>query len=791
MSAPTSPRASTPESTDDLARRRRALGPTTLTGDFERTPIKDTAAGVTAVAVTARQLLRTGVTRGLPLLRDVNQRGGFDCPSCAWPDPRGERSFAEFCENGAKAVADAGDRRVVTADHLARHSIDELAGWRDKDLNAWGRLAEPVVRRPGDDRYRPIGWEDAFTLVAEHLQGLDSPDQASFYTSGRTSNEAAFLYQLFVRAYGTNNLPDCSNMCHESSGSALSPTIGIGKGTVLLEDFDEADVIVIMGQNPGTNHPRMLTALQHAAEGGATIVGVNPVAETGLNAVRNPQDFKDPRRVKEAITGTQLSSMHLPVRIGGDLALVTGVLKELLARDRDGRDGIDHEFVEANVTGHDELVAHLDTVDWATVEREAGIGRDRIAAFADLLAGTDRIIVCWAMGLTQHTHAVDTIRQLANLVLWRGAIGKPGAGLCPVRGHSNVQGDRTVGIWDKPPPAFLDRLAEAVGFAPPYDHGVDVVDTIRGLRDGSIRVLMSMGGNLLSAGPDTIATAEGLERAELTVHVATKLNRSHLVCGETSLILPCLARTDVDEQAAGPQFVTVENSMGIVTTSRGTNTPVSDALRSEPAIVAGLASATLGAEHPVDWGWLVDDYDRIRDLVEASVAGFDDYNTRVRADEGLELANPARHGDFSSLPEGRARLSVAEVPVTDLPDDVLVMMTIRSHDQFNTTIYDHDDRYRGVRGERRVVLLNPDDLAAHGLVEGDVVDLVSQDGERLAETFLALPHDLPRGNCATYFPEANVLVDLDAVARESNTPVSKHVPIRLRAVAAADVSGRS
>ena len=762
---------------------RLALGPTTLTGELDHGPPHATAAGVGAVVQTARQVAQhAGVGRGLPLLRDLNQHGGIDCPSCAWPDPRGDRSFAEICENGAKAVADAGQRTRLTPDHLARHSLEELATWRDRDLNAAGRLTAPAIKRPDDDRYRAIGWDEAFTIIADTLSDLPSPDAAAFYTSGRTSNEAAFLYQLFVRAYGTNNLPDCSNMCHESSGVAMASTIGIGKGTVLLEDFDEADVIVVLGQNPGTNHPRMLTALQHAVEGGATVVSVNPLRETGLKAVRNPQDFKDVRRLGKAIAGTELASLFLDVRIGGDLALLTAVQKVLLDRDRAGLDAIDHDFVATTTTGFDDLVEVLDDADWSHLERESGVARAQVETLVDLLAGTDRIIFCWAMGLTQHVHAVDTIRQIVNVALLRGAIGKPGAGLCPVRGHSNVQGDRSVGIWDKPNDAFLDRLAAGIGneFQPPRTPGLDVVDTIHAMTDGSVQALVCLGGNFLSAAPDTLATAAALERTRLTVHVATKLNRGHLVTGETSLLLPCLARTDVDVQATGEQFVTCENSMGIVTTSRGTLEPLSTAMRSEPAIVAGMAAAVLGPSTPVEWLAMVEDYDRIRDLIEAGIAGFDDYNTRVRVDAGLELPNPARHGDFGGLPGGRARLTGAPVPTLAVDDDVLVMMTIRSHDQFNTTIYDHDDRYSGIHGERRVLLANAQDLAARGLAEGDVVDLVSADGRRIAQTFVCLVHEIPRGNCATYFPEANVLVDLEAVARESNTPVSKHVPIRLR-----------
>jgi molybdopterin-dependent oxidoreductase alpha subunit len=756
-----------------------ALGPTTPVGDLHVTDPKQTAAGVTAVWSATRTVLReAGLRRGLPLLRDVNQAAGFDCPSCAWPDPAGERSFAEFCENGARAVADAGTRRTVPPAFFAQHSVAELAGWTDRDLNRAGRITHPMVRH-GDDHFQPIDWDDAFALVGDRLRELSSPDRALFYTSGRASNEAAFLYQLFVRAFGTNNLPDCSNMCHESSGAALGSTIGIGKGTVLLEDFDQADVIVVVGQNPGTNHPRMLTALQHAREHGARIVSINPLRESGLVRVRNPQDFARPTRWHHAVRGTELAEVFLPVRIGGDLALLTGVQKALLERDRRGEPGIDRDFVASNTSGWDGLAAHLDAVSWEQIEREAGIDRARIDALAELLAGTNRIIWCWAMGLTQHEHAVDTIRQLVNLALLRGAIGLPGAGLCPVRGHSNVQGDRTVGIWDKPSADFLDRLAAGAGFDPPREHGLDVVEGIRAMHTGDIDLFVALGGNLLSAGPDTAYTEEALARTPMGVHIATKLNRSHLVGDGTVLLLPCLARTDLDIQASGEQFVTTENSMGIVQMSRGGMAPVADSLRSEPAIVAGLARATLGEHTPVNWQWLVDHYDRIRDLIEASIDGFDDYNRRVRAPGGFALPNHAREGDWSSLPDGRARLSVADIPTTSLQPGELVMMTIRSHDQFNTTIYDHDDRYRGIHDERRVVLLSQPDMAARGLQPGDLVDLVGRHGgvERRASNFRVVAYDLPIGNCATYFPEANVLVPIDRVARESNTPTSKYVVV--------------
>jgi molybdopterin-dependent oxidoreductase alpha subunit len=754
-----------------------AFGPDAPTGRLELSEPREVAAGIPAVVSTTRHVMReAGLRRGLPLLRHANQHEGFDCPSCAWPDPDGERSIAEFCENGAKAIADAGTRERVTPEWIAGFTLDELAQRSDRWLNAAGRITHPLIKRPDSDRYEPIAWDDAFALVGDHLRGLGSPDRAVFYTSGRTSNEAAFLYQLFVRMYGTNNLPDCSNLCHESSGAALGPTIGIGKGTVTLDDFDHADVIVVIGQNPGTNHPRMLTALQRAAERGATIVSVNPLREAGLVRVKNPQDLLHITRWGKAATGTAIAAHFLPVRIGGDLALLTGVQKALLARDRAGDGGIDRAYVDGRTRGWADLEVQLDAADWTVIEREAGVGRDRIEHLAGLLAGTDRIIWCWAMGLTQHEHAVGTIQQIANLALLRGAIGKRGAGLCPVRGHSNVQGDRTVGIWERPTAAFLDQLGAAVGFAPPRHHGYDVVRGIKAMQAGEVDALVCLGGNFLSAAPDTGFTAAAMRRVPLSVHVSTKLNRSHLVTGDTALILPCLARTDRDVQSPGEQFVTCENSMGMVHPSRGGMKPASDTLRSEPAIVAGLARATL--DDGPDWDALVADYDRIRDLIQAAIPGFDDYNRRVRQRGGFALPNPPREGRFD-LPDGRAVLSPYPVPETHLEPGELLMMTIRSHDQFNTTVYGDDDRYRGIHDERRVVLMQPDDLADRGLAAGDEVDLVGRHGgvERRAERFLVVPYDLPRACCATYFPEANVLVPIDATARKSNTPTSKAVVV--------------
>ncbi len=751
------------------------------------------AAGVPSVVSSARAVLGRAGPAGLLQLARVNQFDGFDCPSCAWADPDDDRSVAEFCENGAKAVADATDRHRADPGFFATHTVEDLLARDDRWLNDAGRITHPMLRRAGDDRFAAVRWDVAERLVAEHLAAT-TPDRAVFYTSGRASNEAAFLYQLWARALGTNNLPDCSNMCHESSGAALGPTIGIGKGTVRLHDLEVADVVVVLGQNPGTNAPRMLTALQRCVENGGTIVAVNPMREVGLSRFVNPQDLADVRRAPRALAGgTTLASVHLRVRVGGDLALLTGVQKALVEAG-----GVDEHFVERRTTGWEGLRRHLEQQSWAPLEAASGLDRGAMRRLADLVAGTDRVVWAWAMGLTQHEHAVGTIRQLANLALLRGAIGREGAGLCPVRGHSNVQGDRTVGIWDRPTEAMLARLDAGVGggFTAPREHGLDVVGSIGAARRGEVDVFVALGGNLLQASPDTDATAAALGDVHLGVHVTTKLNRGHLLTGRTSLLLPCLSRAEADVTAAGPQFVTVESSMGVVSRSRGRMAPASDQLRSEPRIVAGLAAASLGPTTPIDWVAHATDLDRVRDLVEACVPGFDDYNRRVRLDGGFARPTPARDGDFSGLPDGRAVLTTYPLPgdgdeaaargVAHAPEGSLTLMTVRSHDQFNTTVYGEDDRYRGVHGDRRVVFVAPPDAARLGLDDGQRVDVTSHapDGSRrVVHGFRVVLHDLPAGDCAAYFPEANPLVPLSSVAIGSNTPTSKAVPVTLAPVA--------
>ncbi|HTO97896.1 MAG TPA: FdhF/YdeP family oxidoreductase [Myxococcales bacterium] len=727
------------------------------------------AGGIAAAADALRHALgEAGVVRGARLLLRLNQFDGYDCPGCAWPDPDQHRGTFEFCENGAKAIAEEGTKERIGPEFFARHSVAGLSEQGDLWLGKQGRLTHPLVLRPGATHYQPLGWDEAFAQVARELQGLSSPDQAVFYTSGRTSNEAAFLYQLFVREYGTNNLPDCSNMCHESSGSGLSETVGIGKGTVRLDDFEKAQVIVVVGQNPGTNHPRMLTALQDAKRRGAVIIAVNPLPEAGLIRFKHPQELKGLLG-----SGTPLADLFLQVRIDGDVPLFQGLGKALVENG-----AVDHPFVRERTESFLAYRENLAKLEWADLVRGSGIEEARIREAARLLGGSERIIVCWAMGITQHENAVDNVREIVNVLLLRGSIGKPGAGACPVRGHSNVQGDRTMGIWERPERAFLEALEKATGIAAPRKHGFDTVESIHALHDGRARVLFALGGNFLSATPDTEYTAAALRKARLTAHVSTKLNRAHLVTGATALILPCLGRTEED----GGRFVTTENSMGVVQMSRGRMKPAGEHLLSEPEIVARLAQATLGARTKVRWNWLAQDYDRIRDLIAQVVPGTQDYNRRVREPGGFYLPNGPREGKFTTA-TGKAKFTVHPLPRHDLREGEFLMMTVRSHDQYNTTLYGLEDRYRGLSGDRRVVLLNREDIAALGLHEGDIVDLTShfQGEKRTARRFRVVGYDIPRGCACTYFPEANALVPARQVARISNTPASKSVVITLTA----------
>ena len=738
------------------------------------------AAGFRSVWETTRRGVRfMGAKRTLRTLTTLNQKNGFDCPSCAWPDPDGHRKMAEFCENGAKAVTSEAMTARATPEFFAEHSISDLAKQSDSWLDRAGRITHPMVRSPGSDHYEPIAWDDAFHLIAQELNELASPDEAAFYTSGRTSNEAAFLYQLFVRQFGTNNLPDCSNMCHESSGLGLTETIGIGKATVKIEDFSYADSIFVIGQNPGTNHPRMLTELQTAARNGAKIVSVNPLAETGLMRFSNPQE---PLALLGA--GTDLACLFLPVRINGDVALLKGIMKHMLERDRaSGGKILAHDFILHHTEGFDAFVRDLDAEGWDKIVNESGVDRERIEQAAEIAIASERMICCWAMGITQHKNGVGNVQSIVNFALLRGQVGRRGAGLCPVRGHSNVQGDRTMGIWEKMSDTFMKALATEFNFVPPPKHGLDVVNTISAMHKGQVKVFIGMGGNFLSAAPDTHLTSEAMARCRLTVQVSTKINRGHLITGKQALILPCLGRTEQDLQESGEQFVSVEDTMGVVHQSHGVLPPASEQLRSEPAIVAGIAKATLGAKTTVAWQGLVDDYDRIREHIEHVVPGFTQYNTRVREPGGFYLPNGPREGTFTT-PTKRARFTVHAIAEHQLGPRQLLLMTLRSHDQFNTTIYGEDDRYRGIYGGRRVVFLHEADMREQGLIKGQWVDLISHCGSqrRRAERFKVVVYDIPRGCAAAYYPETNVLVPVQDVADGSNQPASKSLVITIEPV---------
>ncbi|MFF9006134.1 FdhF/YdeP family oxidoreductase [Streptomyces goshikiensis] len=734
-------------------------------------PPQHAAAGLHAIGHTLRiAQQQMGLARTARTLLKVNQKDGFDCPGCAWPEGD-KRHTAEFCENGAKAVAEEATLRRVTPEFFAEHPLADLAGRSGYWLGQQGRITEPMYLPEGADRYEAVSWERAFEIIAEELTALASPDKALFYTSGRTSNEAAFLFQLFAREFGTNNLPDCSNMCHESSGSALNETIGIGKGSVSLEDLHQADLIIVAGQNPGTNHPRMLSALEKAKTAGAKIISVNPLPEAGM------ERFKNPQTPLGMLKGTALNDLFLQIRIGGDQALFRLLNKLVIATEG----ATDQAFIREHTHGYEDLVTAAKDTDWDETLTATGLTRPDIERALAMVLASKRTIVCWAMGLTQHKHSVATIREVVNLLLLRGNIGRPGAGVCPVRGHSNVQGDRTMGIFERPAPAFLDALDKEFGITSPRGHGYDVVRSIEALRDGKAKVLFAMGGNFVGATPDTTVTEAAIRRASLTVHVSTKLNRSHAVTGRRALILPTLGRTDKDFQAAGKQFVTVEDSMGMVHASRGNLAPASPHLLSEPAIVARMARAVLGAGSATPWEEFERDYATIRDRISRVVPGFEDFNARAARPEGFRLPHAPRDERRFPTKTGKANFTGAPVEYPRVPAGRLLLQTLRSHDQYNTTIYGLDDRYRGITGGRRVVMVNPEDAAELGLADGSYTDLVSEwrDGvERRAPGFRVVHYPTARGCAAAYYPETNVLVPLDSTADTSNTPASKSVVVR-------------
>ena len=744
---------------------------------------ENAAAGVTAVAVSMKRSIESmGLTRTARTLLRLNQVDGFDCQGCAWPDPDpSHRHTAEFCENGAKAVAEEATTDHILPAFFAENSIADLLERTDYWLGHQGRLIHPVVRRRDATHYEPISWDDAFELIGQTLRGLATPDEAIFYTSGKTSNEAAFTYQLFARAFGTNNLPDCSNMCHESTSVALAETIGIGKGSVSLDDIHAAELVIISGQNPGTNHPRMLSALEIAKKNGARILSINPLPEAGLMRFKNPQNVRGLVGL-----GTGLSDLHLPIRINGDLALWQAIGSLILdAEEAAGNDGsvLDLDFIKRHTTGFEDWRREIKNLDWERVVQATGLSREQIREAADMMLASKATVHCWSMGITQHRNAVATIKEIVNVAFLQGNIGKPGAGLCPVRGHSNVQGDRTMGIWEKVPDDFLDALRDEYGFEPPREHGLDTVDSIRALRDGKASVFIGMGGNFVSAAPDTVVTEEAMEQADLTVQVSTKLNRSHVRCGRAALILPALGRSERDHTGGRDQRVTVEDSMSAVHASRGPLKPASPFLKSEVDIVCSIAEATLGTQGPVPWSEYRADYSKIREAIAHVVPGCEAFDEKVNQPGGFVLPHPPRDSRTFPTECDKGVFSATPMDVLHVPEGRLLLQSMRSHDQFNTTIYGLDDRYRGISGGRRVVLLHRDDIAALGYEDGEVVDLVSEweDGsERSAPAFRIVEYDTPRGCAAAYYPEVNPLIPLDSTAEGSNSPTSKSVIIRLQ-----------
>ncbi len=758
-----------------VPRRVKIVPPEELTG-LELTGTSNAAAGIMGVTVAMKHIAEeTGLWKGLKALSKLNQRDGIDCPGCAWPEPPHRSSLGEYCENGAKAIAEEATERKCDVGFFAEHSVEEMSYWSDYKIGKSGRITHPMYLPKGASFYEPISWNKAFDLLALELNQC-SPDEAVFYTSGRTSNEAAFLYQLMVRLYGTNNLPDCSNMCHESSGVGLGETIGIGKGTVTLEDIYKAEVVLVIGQNPGTNHPRMLSALQKCKANGGKVVHINPLPETGTTKFVDPQS---PINVLKG--GTKIADYFLQVKIGSDIPLLKLILWHML-KENERHNGVvvDKNFIEKNTLGFEDFIHTIRSLDYNKALQMCGVEEELILKVAVLLSANKKIISCWAMGITQHKHAVNAIKEIVNIHLLRGAIGIEGAGLCPVRGHSNVQGDRTMGIYEKPKEEFLNRLDGHFKFSAPRKHGYDVVEAIEAMDQGKVKVFVAMGGNFISATPDSEFTGKAMQKCGLTVHVSTKLNRAHIVTGEHALILPCLGRTERDVQNGIEQFVTVENSMGVVHTSRGNLTPASPHLKSEPAIICDLAERLFGKKFSLNWSEWKSNYDLIRNEIEAVIPGFDNFNQRVRAKDGFYLPNGPRNGEFTTA-DKKAHFSPVDLPNIDVGPGYFVMMTIRSHDQYNTTIYGLNDRYRGIKNERRVVLMNRKDIALLGLRDKELVNLISdQDGvERRANHFHVIPFDIPKGNIATYFPETNCLVPLKATADKSNTPMSKFVPVRI------------
>lgn len=714
------------------------------------------------------------IVNGTKVLLKLNKKQGIDCPGCAWPDPK-DASYAEFCENGAKAIAAETTTKRITASFFKQYSISELYSKSDYWLEQQGRLTQPMFKPAGSNYYEPIEWNELFSKLHTKIKALNNPNRAVFYTSGRTSNEAAFLYQLLGRQFGTNNFPDCSNLCHESSGVALKESIGVGKGTVTLNDFEHADLIFIVGQNPATNHPRMLGDLQKAAKRGATIVSINPLKEVGLQSFIHPQD------VKAVLTGsaTSISSYYLQPQIGGDFAFFTGIIKYLFEEETKGNPIFDQHFINEQTTGFEELKQQIQNSNWEELETEAGIAKEDIIKIAQCYATSERTIICWAMGITQHKHAVATIQQMTNLLLLKGNIGKKGAGACPVRGHSNVQGDRTMGIHEKPPQEFLHALKETFHFTPPTAHGYDAVATINAMNEGKVDFFMGLGGNFVAATPDTNYTEAAIRKCKTTLHVSTKLNRSHLVTGEEAFILPCLGRTEVDTQNGIEQFISVEDSMSMVHLSKGVNPPASTQLRSEAFIVASIAEGIFDNSVHIPWSNFKTDYSLIREKISHVVQGFKGYNEKLK--EGFYLGNTAAKWKWKTT-TGKANFIFEGFKKNECHDAPFKLMTVRSHDQYNTTVYGLNDRYRGIKNERKVLFINPDDVRQLNLMENDLVDIETKwydNQTRIVKDFKVKPFAISKGCLAAYFPETNTLVPIDAIADKSHTPMSKFIPVSI------------
>lgn len=757
-----------------------------LTGDIKFTGLRlkdpmHTSAGLLGVKEALQHTFKEmGIMRSMRTLLEMNQEDGFRCPSCAWPVPEHPSKIAEYCENGAKALADEATREHIGADFFARHSVEELSRLSDFELNKLGRLVEPMVLRPNSLHYKPITWQDAFELISEELHKLENPNKAIFYTSGRSSNEAAYLYGMFARAFGTNNMPDCSNMCHESSGVALSETLGIGKGSVKLDDLYGAEVVLVVGQNPGTNHPRMLAALEKCKKNGGKVISINPLAETGLVNFKNPQSVSDMLG-----NGQAMADVHLPVKINEDVALAKLILKKLVALDAKNSNVLDHEFIVEYVDGYDDLLKDLERYDTESLQKRTGVYMRKIDQVVQLLAENTKIVICWAMGITQHKNAVDCIKEYVNILLLKGAVGKPFAGTCPVRGHSNVQGDRSVGIMHYVSQSLNKKIQKHLNFDPPTEKGYDTVEAIKAMHEGKAKVFVCLGGNFLMAASDTRYTAEAIQNCDLTVQISTKLNRSHLVTGKTALLLPTFGRSEKDEKNGELQFLTMESSTGKVRQSKGLLKPASDHIKSEPEIIALLAHTYFRGNHSMNWYELGQDYNLIRKLIDKTVKGFENTSEQSKG-FGYYLPNNVRTRDFRMLPNGMAQLSITKLPDHQLEPDELLLMTIRSHDQFNTTIYGLNDRYRGIHNERRVVFMNEEDMVEKGLTRLDIVNLYSTyDGiQRTAEKFIVVPYEIPKGNMAAYFPETNMLVPHNHFADKSQTPISKSIKVTVEKIPA-------